>query len=277
MTRMDGQNDMNTIAKFEQRARAVNSLLCVGLDSDLSRIPQEFQDERHPQFAFNQHIIEQTHAYTSTYKPNIAFYESQGINGLESLKLTIEYLASEYPEIVTICDAKRGDIGSTSAQYAQMVFDLYGFDAVTLHPYPGQDGLQPFLDYQDKACIIVCRTSNPGAVEFQDLTIKKRGGKLLWEVVADRVTNDWNKHSNCMLVVGATYPDALKSIRNIVDEMTLLVPGVGAQGGKIEQVIRAGLNNDGLGMILSASRSIIFAKNPATAARKLRDAINLHL
>ena len=274
-TRTDGQNDMNTNDKFEQRARAINSLLCVGLDSDLSRIPQEFLDDSHPQFAFNRHIIEQTHTYASAYKPNIAFYESQGINGLESLKLTVEYLASEHPDIVTICDAKRGDVSSTSAQYAKMVFDLYEFDAVTLHPYMGYDGLKPFLDYQDKACIIVCRTSNPGSGEFQDLKIKKRGGKMLWEVLAEHVANEWNENNNCMIVMGATYPNDLRSVRSIVGDMTFLVPGVGAQGGEIEPVMRAGLNNDGMGMILSASRSVIFAESPADVARELRDAINL--
>jgi len=266
---------MSVIGKYEERARAVHSMVCVGLDSNIDRLPDRFKQHEHPQFAFNQHIIQQTHPYVSAYKPNIAFYESRGPQGLHELKLTMDYLRAEHPEILTICDAKRGDIDSTSEQYAAAIFDWLGFDAVTLQPYLGRDAIQPFLDRDDKGCIILCRTSNPGSGEIQDLRIKKRGGKRLWQVIAEQVRDEWNASNNCMLVVGATYPEELKEVRELVGEMTLLIPGVGAQGGDVGETVRAGMNNDGLGMIINSSRGIIFADNPSGAAGELRDAINM--
>lgn len=260
---------------FERRARAINSLVCIGLDSDINRLPEQFKTSETPQFAFNQYIIEQTHVYASAYKPNLAFYLARGEAGMHDLKLTLDFLNQEYPEILTICDAKFGDIGSTTEAYASSIFDHFNFDAVTLQPYVGQNGLQPFLNYEDKGCIIVCRTSNPGSEEFQTLRIRK--GKLLWKTVAEHVRDEWNTNNNCMLVVGATKADDIKEVREIVPEMTLLVPGVGAQGGEVEASVRAGLNHDGLGMIINAGRSIIFAENPADAARALRDTINLYI
>ncbi len=259
------------IAKYEARARQVNSLVCVGLDSALERIPARFHDADLPQFAFNRWIIEQTHPYAAAYKPNMAFYEAQGIAGLRALAQTVRYLRENYPDILTICDAKRGDIGSTNAGYVTAIFDELGFDAVTLHPYLGREALEPFLTREDRACIILCRTSNPGAGELQDLTV---GGVPLWQVVAERVSRDWNRRGNCMLVAGATYPDELGRIRTVAGDMTLLVPGVGAQGGDVEATVRVGLNADGLGLIVNSSRGIIFAPDPAAEARALRDQIN---
>lgn len=265
---------MSAVAKYERRARAINSLLCVGLDSNIHKLPDEFKQQEHPQFAFNQYIIDQTHAYASAYKPNIAFYEARGDQGLRELKLTLEYLQANHPDILTICDAKRGDLGSSSAGYVEGIFDWFGFDAVTLNPYQGHDALLPFLEREDKGCIIVCRTSNPDSGDFQNLKIKKWGGKRLWEVIAEKVRDEWNERENCMLVVGATYPEDLKQARQLVGDMTLLVPGIGVQGGDIDETIHAGLNNDGLGLIISASRSVIFSDNPAESARELRDALN---
>lgn len=262
---------MSAIAKYEARISAVDSLLCVGLDSEITKLPERFQQDEFPQFSFNQWIIDQTHLYVSAYKLNSAFYEARGDLGWYELKLTIDYLRAEHPDIYTICDAKRADIGNTNSGYVTAVFDWLGFDAVTLHPYLGREALAPFLERTDKGCIILCRTSNPGAGELQDLQV---GGKPLWQVVAEKVRDEWNVNGNCMLVVGATYPDELRVVRQLVGEMTLLVPGVGVQGGDVERTIRAGVNSEGHGLIINSSRGIIFADNPGLAARELRDAIN---
>jgi orotidine-5'-phosphate decarboxylase len=259
------------IAKYNRRAEVANSLLCVGLDSVLERLPDRFKSAEHPQFVFNRWIIDQTHEVVSAYKPNIAFYEARGEAGLHDLALTMDYLREQHPGILTICDAKRADIGSTNMGYVAGILDHLGFDAITLSPYLGREALAPFLSRAEKGCIILCRTSNPGADEFQDLNVN---GKPLWQIVAEQVRDHWNTHGNCMLVAGATYPDELRQIRAIVGEMTLLVPGIGAQGGDIEKTVRAGLNTDGKGMIINSSRGIIFADDPGEAARSLRDAIN---
>ncbi len=259
------------IEKFNRRVDAVNSLLCVGLDSALDKLPERFRTDPHPQFAFNKWIIEHTHEFAAAYKPNIAFYEARGADGLADLALTLDYLRADYPDIFTICDAKRGDNSTSNAGYVTEIFDHFGFDAVTLQPYMGRQTLQPFLSRADKGCIVLCRTSNPGDDEFQDLLI---GGKPLWQVVAVKVRDDWNANGNCMLVVGATRPDELRRVRALVGDMTLLVPGLGAQGGGVEEAVTAGINASGKGMILNASRSIIFAADPAAEARALRDEIN---
>jgi orotidine-5'-phosphate decarboxylase len=263
---------MNAIEKFNARVDAINSLVCVGLDSDFNQLPEQFTHYEFPQFAFNRWIIEQTHAYTAAYKPNIAFYEARGDRGITSLRMTIEYLQQHHPDILLICDAKRADIGNTSTAYASAIFDWYGFDAVTLHPYLGRDALQPFLERTDKGCIILCRTSNPGASDLQDLQVN---GKPLWQVVAEKVRDEWNTNGNCMLVVGATYPVELAQVRFITGDMTLLVPGLGAQGGDIGQTVRSGVNRASKGLILNSSRGIIFSVHPGIAAQELRDAINL--
>lgn len=259
------------VAKYDRRAVAVQSLVCVGLDSAYERLPEWFRVQDLPQFAFNRWVIEQTHPYVTAYKPNIAFYEARGEEGLSALEATVRYLREQHPDIVTICDAKRADIGSTNQGYVTAIFDRMGFDAVTLNPYLGREALAPFLARADKACIVLARTSNPGAGELQDLMVD---GVPLWQVVARQVHDAWNALGNCMLVAGATYPDELRQIRATVGEMTLLVPGIGAQGGDIEATVRAGLNASRRGMIINSSRGVIFADDPAAAARDLRNAIN---
>jgi len=257
--------------KYDQRAQAIDSLLCVGLDSDLSRLPQQFLSEENPQWSFNRHVIDRTHPYAAAFKINTAFYEAQGVLGWQAMLSTVAYLRAQHPDILTICDAKRADIGNTSTAYAHAIFDELGFDAVTLQPYLGQDALQPFLDRQDKGCIILCRTSNPGSGEFQSLNVN---GRPLWQHIAEQVRDHWNFNQNCMLVVGATYPDELRAARQTVGDMTLLVPGVGSQGGDVTAVIQAGSNSDGRGLIINASRSIISADDPAEAAADTQQAIN---
>ncbi len=257
--------------KFDRRVEAAGSLLCIGLDPELDLIPARFKGSEHPLFAFNRWIIEQTHSYAAAYKPNMAFYEFQGSLGIAELELTMKYLRGEHPEILTICDAKRGDIGNSNRGYAASIFDAMGFDAVTLHPYLGKEALAPFLERRDKACIILCRTSNPGAGEFQDL---QSGGRPLWETVAMRVNAEWNVAGNCMLVVGATYPEEMRRIRVIAPAIPFLVPGVGAQGGDVAAVVSAGMDAQGKGLLISSARAILFSDDPAAAARDLRDEIN---
>ncbi len=261
---------MNPINKYNKRAKKINSLLCVGLDADLAKIPDRFLTDEFPQFEFNKWIIEETHGYAVAFKMNIAFYEARGDKGIQDLKQTVEYLKVYYPDIFLICDCKRADIGNTNQGYVTSLFDWFGFDAITLHPYLGKEALLPFLDRVDKGSIILCRTSNPGAGEFQDLKIKS---KPLWQIVAERVSKNWNKNKNCMLVVGATYPEEMKKIRSLVGDMTFLVPGVGSQGGSVEKVMKAGLNSAGLGLIINSSRGIIFSENPKEEARKLCEEI----
>ena|SRR6202789_2544340 len=263
---------MNTaLQKFDRRAEGIGSLLCVGLDPEFDRIPARFKNDEWPLFAFNRWIIEQTHPYAAAYKPNMAFYEARGTQGLTELELTMEYLRNEHPDIFTICDAKRGDIGNTNRGYAVSIFDAMGFDSVTLHPYLGKEALAPFLERHDKACIVLCRTSNPGAGEFQDIESEDRP---LWETVALRVSKEWNSAGNCMLVVGATYPEEMRKIRAIAPKVPFLVPGVGAQGGNVAAVVSAGLDAQDKGLLINSSRGILFSQDPPTAARDLRDEIN---
>jgi orotidine-5'-phosphate decarboxylase len=223
-----------------------------------------------PQFEFNKWIIDQTHEYAAAYKPNSAFYEARGDQGIRELKMTMEYLISNYPDIVTILDAKRGDIGNTNNGYIEFIFDWLGFDAFTVHPYMGQESVQPILDRSDKCPIILCRTSNPGSGDLQDLEVE---GKPLWQIVAEKVSTKWNTNDNCMLVVGATYPEEMKKIRSIVGDMTFLVPGIGAQGGDIKSVIESGADQNGRGLIINSGRAIIFVESPKVEAQKLRDQI----
>ena len=265
---------MNIIEKYKKRVKEINSLLCIGLDADFVKIPQKFLDMEFPQFEFNKYIIEETHEFTSAYKPNSAFYEARGDKGIKELKMTIDYLNEFYPDIVTILDAKRGDIGNTNNGYVQFIFDWLNFDAVTIYPYLGLEAIQLFLDRADKAVIILCRTSNPGAKDFQDL---ETDGKKIWEIVAEKISKDWNKNNNCMLVVGATYPEEMKKIRELVGDMMFLVPGVGAQGGSVKNVMLNGLNKEGGGLMINSSRGIIFSENPKNEAKKLCDEIRKYL
>lgn len=256
--------------KYDKRAQEINSLLCVGLDSDFAKIPEQFKVLEFPQFEFNKWIIDQTHEYVASFKINSAFYEARGDQGIRELKMTIDYIRANHPTIFTILDAKRADIGNTNNGYVTFAYDWLGFDSVTINPYLGMEAVAPFLDRSDKTSIILCRTSNTGSGEFQDLNVD---GKRVYEVVVENISTEWNKNNNCMLVVGATYPEEMKKIRSIVGDMTFLVPGVGAQGGSVEEVVKSGLNSNGFGLIIHSARGIIFADDPKFEALKLRDEI----
>ncbi len=264
--------------KLNQIVSKNNSLVCVGLDSDVTKLPERFQHHENAQSEFNKAIIDATHDLVCCYKPNSAFYESRGAKGIKELKLTCDYIRGIYPEIPIILDAKRADIGNTNKGYVQFAYEYLGVDAITLNPYLGQEAIMPFIEMTDKGAIILCKTSNPGSKEFQDLNI---GDKKLYEIVAEKVATVWNASGNCSLVVGATYPEELKVVRELVGDMTILVPGVGSQGGDVEKTIKAGLNSKNAGLIINSSRSILFASstdNFAEKARqetvKLRDTIN---
>jgi len=240
-----------------------NSLLCVGLDPRPGYIPNG------DILAFNQRTVEQTADLACAYKPNFAFYEAQGLEGLKALKQTVDYI-HQTTDVPVILDAKRGDIGSTAEAYARAAFEVWGADAVTVNPYLGHDSLLPFLRYSDRGVFVLCHTSNPGAEDFQTLPV---GDYALYEIIAQRAT-EWNTQGNLGLVVGATYSEELAAVRRIAPEMWLLVPGIGAQGGDLEATLSTGLRADGLGLIISASRSITFAEAPRQAALTLRDQIN---
>lgn len=248
-----------------------NSLLCVGLDPDLEKIPGKLSKLPNPLFEFNKKIIDETSDLVCCYKPQFAFYAANGLSGIKALIETIDYIHFKYPDIPVILDAKRGDIGSTAEQYVKEVFDAYSADAVTVNPYLGFDSLEPFLKRKDKGIIILARTSNPGAGDFQDLEINK---KPLYVKVAEKIAA-WNKiYKNCLMVVGATWPEQLQEIRKIAPEMFFLIPGIGAQGGDLEKTLKAGLTKDKSGLIISSSRGIIFSENPREAALKLKKEIN---
>lgn len=266
---------MNFQQKLDAAIEKNNSLLCIGLDPVAEKLPKSVSGSF---FEFNKQIIDATHDLVSTYKPNSAFYEAHGAAGIEALKMTCDYLRSQYQTNTIILDAKRGDIGSTNDGYIKFAFDYLGVDAITLQPYLGKESLSSFLSYKDKGLIILCRTSNPGAGEYQDLKVD---GQTLYMKVAHQVSKEWNKDGNCLLVVGATYPEEMKEIRKVVGDMTFLVPGIGAQGGDIEKTVKAGINSQKKGMIISSSRSVIFASSrddfaeaARTEAQKLRDEIN---
>lgn len=266
---------MKAIGKYEERARAITSLLCIGLDAQFGQIPPQFQTNDAPQFAFNKWIIDQTYIYASAYKMNIGYYLARGHHGLHELKLTVDYLQENHPDIMTICDAKFADSPANSAAYAASVFDWFDFDAVTLNPYLGKAALGPFLEREDRACIIVCHTTPNDDEELQNRQLRKLR-KSVWGFIAEQVSDEWNSNDNCMLLIDATEPETLREARNIVGEMTLFIPGVDAHRADIEQIVRGGLNNDGLGLIINATPEIIFAESPSEAARELRDDINLY-
>jgi len=269
-----GRTFVTISEKFEERAKKADSLVCVGLDSDISRLPEGYD-----QLSFNKAIIDATHDLVLSYKPNSAFYEAVGADGMKVLKETCEYIRQVAPDVLIILDYKRADIGNTNNGYIKFAYEECGVDAVTLSPYLGSEALKPFLGLPDKGSIILCRTSNPGGGELQGLMV---GDMMLYEKVAELVAKQWNSNNNCLLVVGATYPEEAAKIRQIVgDDMWFLVPGVGAQGGDIEKTITAAQNSRGDGIIINSSRGIIFASpdsNFAEAARQeteiLRDEIN---
>jgi len=284
------------------------NFVCVGLDSEYDKLPESVKYvcifglklwKRAPWRAvlrFNRAIVRATKNLVCAYKPNIAFYEALGEKGLRALRMTIGYIHQVAPDVVVILDAKRADIGNTNAGYVGAAFDFLQADAITVHPYLGAEALQPFLDRADKGVIVLCRTSNPGAGEFQDLpvAIDNEEGRFLAEAlgieakmygyvaklyqhVAYRVAKHWNKNGNCVLVVGATYPDELREVRGLVGDMSILIPGIGAQGGDVEKTVSAGKDSRGQGMIINSSRGIIFASKGADFAEAAhRETEKLH-
>jgi orotidine-5'-phosphate decarboxylase len=250
--------------------------LCVGLDSDYEKLPEAVKQGSVAEslFAFNREIIDATAAYCCAFKPNIAFYEGYGWDGLEALVRTNRYIRANFPAIPIILDAKRADIGNTNQGYVKAVRDIYGADAITVHPYLGKEALKPFLDQPDLGVIVLCHTSNPGAGEFQEL---QTGGIELYKKVAVQVSEHWNYNQNCGLVVGATYPEEVGIVRSLAPNLPLLLPGIGAQGGNLEKTIAGGLDSDQGGIIINASRSVIYAssgKDFAEAAHREAAALN---
>ncbi|MBT8290265.1 MAG: orotidine-5'-phosphate decarboxylase [Muriicola sp.] len=234
--------------------RKKNSFLCIGLDTDPERIPPHLMEEPDPVFAFNKAIVDATHHLCVAYKPNTAFYEANGIKGWESLSKTINYIDANYPEIFTIADAKRGDIGNTATMYAKAFFEDLKFDAVTVAPYMGRDSVEPFLNFKDKFTILLALTSNPGAFDFQT---KRIDGKELYKQVLETALT-YENPDQLMFVVGATKAEFLKEVRRIVPKNFLLVPGVGAQGGSLEEVCKHGITEN-IGLLINSSRGIIYA------------------
>lgn len=264
--------------------------VCVGLDSDESKLlptqhiprptfdPDKYYGPWGLQAYFNKAIIDATKDLVCAYKPNLAFY--RGDFGKVQLKTTISYLHDVAPDVPVILDAKQADIGNTNDGYVEEDFSFYEADAVTVHPYLGKEAMKPFLDRADKGVIVLCRTSNPGAGEFQDLEIfhsYEEGSQELYRIVARNVSQEWNYNGNCAVVVGATYPEELAEVRKLIGDMPILIPGVGAQGGDLEATVRAGRNSHGQGMIINNSRGVIFASSEADFAEVARTVvINMH-
>lgn len=268
---------MDFKSKLESSRVKNNSLLCVGLDPDLPKLPPHIAKLPHPYFEFCKAIVDATADLVCAFKPNSAFFEGAGAVGIEQLKQLCDYIKESYPAIPIILDSKRADIGNTNNGYVKHSFEYLGVDAVTVHPYLGQEALEPFLSQKDKGIIVLCRTSNPGSGEFQDIVFD---GKPLYQVVAKKVATEWNTHKNCLLVVGATYPEEIAEVRKIVgSDITLLIPGVGAQGGDVEKTVKAGGEN----IMINSSRAILYASSGegfAEAARKVaqesKEEINIY-
>ena len=272
---------MNFLDKLLAVSRQQNSLLCVGLDPEQERLPSRLCNMSVTRAVayFCQAIIEATAPFVCAFKPNLAFFEVLGPEGMYVFQNVLKAVPEHIPIIV---DAKRGDLGNTARNYAAAIFDVYGCDAITVNPYLGHDSVAPFLAYEEKAIFFLCRTSNPGACDFQDLLVSEENGekRLLYQVIAQRAQL-WNSFGNCGLVVGATYPQELKTIRSMCPDMPILIPGVGAQGGNLEAAILAGVDVSGEKAIISVSRAILYAGNgddyavsAANEARKLRKRIN---
>ena len=264
---------MNRAQLFEQ-IRKKGSYLCVGLDTDLAKIPKHLLNEPDPVFEFNKQIIDATHEYCVAYKPNLAFYEALGAKGWESLQKTIEYIPKE---IFTIADAKRGDIGNTSSLYAKAFFENMNFDALTVAPYMGEDSVKPFLGFKNKWVILLAHTSNPGSADFQLQESRQTGRKLYEEVILK--SQDWGTPDNLMYVVGATRLDKIAEIRKLAPDHFFLVPGIGTQGGDLSRVSAVGLNKQ-CGLLVNLSRAIIYAssdKGFALAAGKEARKVKLEM
>lgn len=276
---------------FWERVRVrwaeANTLVCVGLDPDYGRIARALEASGIPPAdpetaiaTFNRAIVDATADLAAAFKPQIAHYAAHGEGGLRALSTTIRYIHERHPEVPVILDAKRNDIGSTAERYAVEVFDVFGADAVTVSPYLGGDSLEPFLARAERGVFILCRTSNPGARDLQDLPVG-RDGRPLYQVVAQLAAQQWNARGNVGLVVGATYPDELKAVREVAGDIPFLVPGVGAQGGDVAAAVTLGQDSRGSGVLVNSSRGILYASTGADyaeaarrAAQELRDAIN---
>jgi orotidine-5'-phosphate decarboxylase len=266
------------IDRLQDRWLHADTLVCVGLDPEPAKFPARFAHDPDAIFNFCRDIIDATAPYVCAFKPQIAHFAAA--HAEEALRMLIMHIGFRYPGIPVILDSKRGDIGSTAQHYASEAFERYAADAVTVNPYLGRDSVQPFLDRADKGVVILCRTSNPGAGDLQDMIV---GGRPLYQHVAEKIARDWNDNGNCALVVGATWPDQLREVRALVGNVPFLVPGIGAQGGDVEAVVRNAKTADGTGLIVSSSRAILYASNgddyaeaAANAARVLRDEINRH-
>ncbi len=261
-------------------SRQRDSLVCVGLDVDPDRVPEPLRGHGDWVYEFNRGIIEATSDLVCAYKPNLAFYEALGVSGLEALERTLRVIP---PGVLVIGDAKRGDVGHTARAYARSLFEGFGFDAATVSPYLGRDSVEPFLAYEERGVFLLCKTSNPGSGDFQDLICQAPEGALpLYEVVALRASR-WNVRGNLGLVVGATYPEQLAKVRQLVPEMPLLIPGVGAQAGDLERTVLDGTDAAGERVLINSSRGVIFASSgddwrdaARRAAAELRDAINVY-
>jgi len=268
------------IDKLSAAWTANNSLLCVGLDPDIAKFPDQLRQQPDAIFAFCKAIIDATADVACAFKPQIAYFAA--LRAEDQLEAICDYLRKTYPAIPIVLDAKRGDIGATAEQYAREAYERYGADAVTVNPYMGFDSVSPYLEWKDRGVIILCRTSNPGGSDLQFLNAD---GKPVYQHVAQLVAEKWNTNGQCGLVVGATFPNELAQVRGIVGDMPLLVPGIGAQGGDIEATVKAGRATGGTGMMINSSRAILYAKanagageDFAQAARRValetRDAIN---
>lgn len=270
---------MEFLSKLDAAVDANNSLACIGLDPNMDMLPAHLKSSKTPFFDFIKKIVDATSDLVCAFKPNSAFYEARGAAGIEELKQICDYIREKHPTIPIILDFKRGDIGNTNNHYIKFAFEYLQVDAVTVQPYQGMQAVQPFLDLKDKGIMVLCRTSNVGSDEFQDLLVD---GRKQYLHVAEHVRDEWNANGNCQLVVGATYPKELAEIRQLVgDEMVFLVPGMGAQGGEAEATIKAGINSKNRGLIINSSRAIIyasdgedFAEAAKAKATAMRDEIN---
>lgn len=274
---------MGFMQALRERWNTADSLVCVGLDPEPAKFPARFRDDPDAVFRFCRDIVDATAAYACAFKPQAAHFAALGAE--DALRRLVAHVHAAHPGIPVILDGKRGDIGSTALHYAAEAFDRHRADAVTVNPYLGHDSLQPFLERAGKGVVVLCRTSNPGAGDLQDLVVQGDDGAALplYQHVARKVARDWNANGNCALVVGATWPRQLREVRAIVGEMPLLVPGIGAQGGDVEAVVTHAKTADGTGLMISSSRAILyaaagddFAGAAADAAKRLRDEVNRH-
>jgi len=266
---------MNFKEKVIETIKLRNSAVCVGLDVEQGKIPEVLKNEKDPVLKFNKEIIEATKEYSAAYKPNLAFYEQMGIKGMEYFEKTLEYIGND---VIKIADAKRGDIGNTSKKYAQAFFEHFNCDAITVSPYMGEDSISPFLEREDKGVFILALTSNKGSFDFQ--MQKMADGRFLYEFVIERI-NSWNIKKNCGLVVGATHPEMFENIRKAAPDLPYLIPGIGAQGGDLENTVKYGFVKNDILALVNSSRGILFASNgpdfaerAGQEAKKLRDQIN---